>query len=293
MELNTGNRILITGANGQLGRALQKEFPDAVALTRNDLDITNPEALAAIDWSNFDVIINTAAYTKVDEAETDSGKALAQEINVSAVRELGRVASRNDLTLVHISSDYVFDGTKQSYDETDSFNPLSVYGKTKAEGDEIIKNLAKHYIIRTSWVVGDGKNFVRTMENLVKKNISPKVVNDQVGRLTFADTLASGIKHLLDSQASYGTYNLTNSGDVVSWADIAKQIYTEMGDSSDKVTPISTKEYYSDKDTPYIADRPKNSTLDLEKIEATGFNPPDWRSKLTDYIIKDTERGRQ
>lgn len=278
-------RIVITGANGQLGRALQKVYsnPDAVtALSREQLDITNPEEIESFDWNDVDIIINAAAYTKVDAAETPEEKDKARKVNVEAIHNLGRIAMQHDLTLVHVSSEYVFDGTKKIHSEDESPNPLSVYGQTKADGDKAAENVEKHYIIRTSWVVGDGNNFVKTMKSLANRGIKPSVVDDQIGRLTFADDLASGIKHLLDTKAPYGTYNLTNDGDSASWCEIAKRVYDISGASSNDVRPVSTEEYYKDKEC--VATRPKNSTLDLAKIKSTGFYPPRWEDKLSDYL---------
>jgi dTDP-4-dehydrorhamnose reductase len=129
------------------------------------------------------------------------------------VARLARIAVEYDLTLVHISSDYVFDGGRDIHDESESFTPLGVYGQTKAAGDAVISVVPRHYIVRTSWVIGEGNNFVRTMASLAERGIKPSVVNDQVGRLSFTQDIAAGIRHLLQSGAAYGTYNLSNNGD--------------------------------------------------------------------------------
>lgn len=275
-------RILITGTNGQLGRALQSLYPHAIALNHSQLDITNVSALERFDWSAVDVIINTAAYTNVDGAETPEGKELADTINHRAVQYLSEVATKHNLTLVHISSDYVFDGSKQIHDETEPFSPINCYGTSKADGDTAAAATPKHYIIRTSWVIGDGKNFVRTMKSLADRGVKPSVVDDQIGRLSFTNTIARGIKHLIDNGAPYGTYNLTNEGDPASWATIAKCVYGHVGANPDDVTPVTTADYYAGK--PGIAPRPFQSTLDLTKIKATGFTPTDWRTELTSYL---------
>lgn len=278
-------KIVITGANGQLGRALQKTYENksnVIALSHEQLDITDPQDIDQFDWSDVSVIINAAAYTKVDEAESPEGKEAAQKVNTEAVRNLGRIATQYGLTLVHVSSEYVFDGSQQIHTEDESFNPLSVYGQTKADGDKVAAEVEKHYIIRTSWVVGDGNNFVRTMKSLADRGIKPSVVNDQIGRLTFADDLAKGIKHLLDTDAPYGTYNLTNDGEPASWCDVAKLVFDMSKASADDVTPVSTSDYYRGKEG--IAARPKNSTLDLTKIKSTGFYPPQWEDKLPEYL---------
>lgn len=270
--------VVITGANGQVGRALQKVYPQALALDREQLDITNQKAINEFNWDNVKVIINAAAWTDVDGAENPSNYNLVKAVNVDASRYLATAASQHDLTFVTFSSDYVFDGSQPIHNEDELFSPLNVYGKTKADGDLEAATTIKHYIIRTSWVIGDGRNFVNIMQDLAARGAKPSVVNDQIGRLTFTDTLARGIKHLLEIGAPYGTYNLTNEGQPVSWADIAKIVFEKSGKSPSDVQPVSTAEYFADK--PNTAKRPLQSTLDLTKIEKTRFIPEDWRDKL-------------
>ena len=270
--------IVITGANGQVGRALQKVYPQALALDREQLDITDQKAINEFNWDNVKVIINAAAWTDVDGAENPSNYSLVKAVNVDATRYLATTASQHDLTFVTFSSDYVFDGSQPIHNEDEIFSPLNIYGKTKADGDLAAATATKHYIIRTSWVIGDGRNFVNIMQDLAARGIKPSVVNDQIGRLTFTDTLARGIKHLLETNAPYGTYNLTNEGQPASWAEIAKIVFEKSGKSPSDVQPVSTAEYFADK--PNTAKRPLQSTLDLTKIEKTGFIPEDWRDKL-------------
>lgn len=278
-------KVMITGAYGQLGRALAKLYPDATKVDRDSLDLTDFAALAKVDWRGYDVILNAAAYTNVDGAETAQGRRDAWNANVAAVRNLAKIARVNDLTLVHISSDYVFDGEREIHDENELYAPLSVYGETKAAADEIVATLDKFYVLRTSWVIGDGHNFVKTMRELARKNVKPKVVNDQIGRLTFTDELARGIKYLIDSRAAYGVYNLTGDGDSAGWDEIAKEVFALAGKSRDDVTGISTAEYFANAETP-IAPRPHFSTLDLAKIKAVGFAPRAWRDDLKNYVKK-------
>ena len=154
--------------------------------------------------------------------------------------------------------------------------------KTKADGDLAAATTTKHYIIRTSWVIGDGRNFVSIMQDLAARGIKPSVVNDQIGRLTFTDTLAHGIKHLLETNAPYGTYNLTNEGQSASWADIAKIVFEKSGKSSSDIQPVSTAEYFANK--PSAAQRPQQSTLNLAKIERTRFIPENWHDKLNNLL---------
>ncbi len=270
--------VVITGANGQLGRALRIIFPNAIALTRQELDITDEVAVKSFDWQPNSVIINAAAWTDVDAAENPENFQQVDLVNHRAVRYLAEAATTHGSTLVHVSSEYVFDGSRPIHNEDEPFSLLNVYGKTKADGDLAAATTTKHYIIRTSWVVGDGRNFVSIMQDLAARGIKPSVVNDQVGRLTFTDTLARGIKHLLATSAPYGTYNLTNEGQSASWADIAKIVFEKSGKSPSDVQPVSTAEYFADR--PNTAKRPLQSTLDLTKIEKTGFMPEDWRDKL-------------
>ena len=275
-------KILVTGANGQLGIAFRAEFPDAEFVTREELDITDPDLANARRWRDYQTIINAAAYTAVDQAETAEGRHDAWKVNVEAVASLSKIATEFGITFVNISSDYVFDGTVEIHDENEEFAPLGVYAQTKAAGDRVTQTVPRHYIIRTSWVIGEGNNFVRTMRSLAEKGVKPSVVSDQIGRLTFTEDLAKGIKHLLDTKAPYGAYNLSNDGEPASWADIAKAVYELSGKSADDVTPVTTEEYYAGKEG--IAPRPLQSTLDLTKIRNTGFDPRDWRESLKDYL---------
>lgn len=271
--------VFITGANGQLGQALQHVFPNATALSHQDLDITNKTAVDSFDWQHGSIIINAAAWTNVDAAEKPENFHQVDLVNHQAVRFLAEVATKHNLTLIHVSSEYVFNGSRIIHYEDELFSPLNIYGKTKADGDLAASTTAKHYIVRTSWVVGEGKNFINTMKDLAARNIKPSVVSDQIGRLTFTDTLARGIKYLLDANLPYGTYNITNEGPFVSWAEIAKIVFEKSGKPASDVRSISTAEYFSNK--PDSAKRPLNSILNLTKIEKTGFTPEDWRDKLS------------
>ncbi|MGK0722269.1 sugar nucleotide-binding protein [Leucobacter sp. W1478] len=274
-------RTLVLGANGQLGRALQQVLPHADFADRSRIDLFNEETLDRVRWADYDTVINSAAYTAVDAAETPEGRRDAWDANVTGVARLARIATEQGLTLVHVSSDYVFDGTKRMYHENDAFAPLGVYGQTKAAGDALVSTVPRHYIVRTSWVIGDGNNFVRTMASLAERGIDPNVVNDQIGRLSFTDDIAAGIVHLLQSRAAFGTYNLTNEGPVMSWADIAKLVYSGTGHDPERVSGTTTAEYFAGKQ---VAPRPLFSTLSLEKIKATGFTPRDARDALAAYL---------
>lgn len=280
-------RTLVVGARGQLGRALKVEFgPTADYVDRDQLDITDLDTLNARRWRDYDTIINAAAYTAVDVAESPQGRLDAWRANVTGVANLARVAHEHRLTLVHVSSDYVFDGSSdRAYVEDDQPSPLGVYGQTKAAADAIVATVERHYIVRTSWVIGDGNNFVTTMASLANKGIDPSVVNDQVGRLTFTPDLARGIRHLLSSRAAYGIYNLTGSGESMSWADVARAVFATIGHDPARVTGVSTRDYFASLAGP-SAPRPLNGVLDLGKIEKAGFTPNPSIDSLKDFLAR-------
>lgn len=282
----TKKRTFVVGGYGQLGNALRAEFPDAEFVDRDTFDMTSPEAWASRNWQDYDTIINAAAFTAVDAAETPEGALAAFNVNALALEHLAQVALKNHLTVVHVSSDYVFDGTKEVHAEDEAFNPLNIYGASKAAGDVIVGKVPQHYLLRTTWVVGDGNNFVKTMKNLAEKGIKPNVVNDQIGRLTFTEDLAKAIRHLIDTHAPYGTYNMTNEGKSISWVDIAKKTYELTGHNPDDVSGVSTEEYFAAQKEAgkAIAERPLQSTMDLSKIEQTGFKPREWNKALQQYI---------
>jgi dTDP-4-dehydrorhamnose 3,5-epimerase/reductase len=279
-------KIFITGANGQLGTALRGIYPNARSADISELDITDQKSVESFDWDGIDIIINAAAYTNVDGAETPEGRIAAWNVNAEAVANLVAVAAQKDMLLVHISTDYVFDGTQDIHTETEPFSPLSVYGASKAAGDLVVSLLPKFYILRTSWVIGEGKNFVRTMLDLGKRGISPTVVDDQIGRLTFTSELVKAIDHLLSNKSPFGTYNVSNSGDPVSWAAITRRIFELAGYNLD-VTGTTTNKYFAGKDN--IAPRPLNSTFDLSKLASTGFVSTTWDQDLQKYIDKEKD----
>ncbi|MCE0763088.1 dTDP-4-dehydrorhamnose reductase [Pseudonocardia kujensis] len=274
-------RALVLGAGGQLGKALAAALPTALALTRAELDLTDPAALAAVDWSAFDTVLNAAAYTKVDAAETPEGRRQAWAANAAAPAALARIATEHDLRLVHVSTEYVFDGTQDGpIPETAAVAPLSAYGASKAAGDAAVATAPKHWIVRPTWVIGDGANFARTMRTLAENGVSPTVVADQVGRPTLATDLATGILELLDAEP--GTYHLTNDGEPVSWADVARFVFAASGRNPQDVTGTTTDAYFADK--PDAARRPLNSVLDLTKAAKVGVTLPDWRASLEAYL---------
>ncbi|WP_296604009.1 bifunctional dTDP-4-dehydrorhamnose 3,5-epimerase family protein/NAD(P)-dependent oxidoreductase [Nocardioides sp.] len=277
-------RTLIIGSNGQLGRALALDFPEAdrVDLVGTDpvLDLTDPTAVGAWPWHEYDLVLNAAAYTAVDDAETTAGRPACWAANAQAPAVLARLAQEHGFTLVHYSTDYVFDGTEDTHVEDEPFSPLGVYGQSKAAGDLAVSTAPRHYLLRTSWVIGEGRNFVRTMQSLAERGISPSVVDDQVGRLTFTGELSRATRHLVESGAAYGTYNVTNDGPPTSWADLAREVFALTGRDPGDVTPVSTEEYAAGK---ALAPRPARSVLSLDKLARTGFVSEDARAALVRY----------
>ena len=289
------HKTLVLGAGGQLGEALRTAYADASHVEfadRADLDLTSTDLSSARAWRNYDTIINAAAYTGVDAAETAEGRVAAWAANVTGVAALSRVAAAHGITVVHVSSDYVFDGTAtRPYREDDAVAPLGVYGQTKAAGDQLVSTLPRHYIVRTSWVIGDGRNFVRTMLSLAADGVAPAVVDDQFGRLTSTSELARAIRHLTETGAPYGTYNVTGSGAVRSWADIAQRTFSLAGHDPGRVSGVVAADYFRAAAGP-VAPRPTNSALDLAKIEATGFVPVDSDELLERYVRSECHAAR-
>lgn len=278
-------KSLILGAGGQLGIALGQVIENVDAFTRAELDITDAARLEALDWNAYDNIVNAAAYTKVDLAETPEGSREAWRINADAVSAMAQAAAAHGKTFVHYSSDYVFDGLEPLYTEDAIPHPLSVYGMSKAAGDIAAQAVTRRYIVRSSWVVGEGNNFVRTMVKRAVQGLPTSVVHDQFGRLTFAEDMARATHHLLNELPEYGTYNVTGEGERTTWFIIAKRVFELVGADTSLVTPVTTQEYFAGKTS--IAPRPTHSTLDTAKIRATGFTAPDWQDSLIAYVDKE------
>lgn len=287
-------KIVIIGG-GQLGRSLKNLIPEATLITRSTVDVTDFKSLSRIlfDIEDLEVIVNTVAWTDVDGAEVEDGRETAVKVNADVVGILADIANFRRATLVHVSSDYVWDGKNSNHTEDEEINPMSVYGITKAYGDIFASKAYKHYIVRTSWLVGDSlptdskNNFVKTMVNLAIKGISPKVVDDQFGRLTFTSELSKAILHLIETDAEYGIYNVSNDGEVKDWCSFASNVfdlvskYTE-GIEIGEVFPVSTDEYMSGKKN--VAIRPVNSDFNLGKIKSTGYYPGDYSPLLESYV---------
>ncbi len=289
-------RTLVTGCNGQLGRAVRALAEERGVASSFDFcdvdefDFSDPGAYSRYDWDLYGTVINCGAYTAVDRAETPEGREAAWGANATGPALLARACAAHGVTLVHVSSDYVFDGTREVHDESEPLSPLNVYGQSKAAGDLAVAGCPRHYVLRSSWVIGDGRNFVRTMAALSDRCADPEdnlsevtVVDDQTGRLTFTKDMAESIFHLLDSHAPYGTYDCTGSGAVRSWADVAREVFDLRNGNGAAVRPVSTAEYYASAGGP-VAPRPAHSALDLARLEATGFPMPDWEEELAGYV---------
>lgn len=284
-------KILVTAANGQLGREISELVPDFEGyeftfLNRTMLDLSDPDAIKSyFAHKQFDVIINTAAYTTVDKAEEDVKTAKA--INTDAVKQLAEIAKESSAQFIHISTDYVFDGKNHKpYLETDQTNPQGAYGQTKLAGEEAMLAVdpANSAIIRTSWLYSSfGANFVKTMLRLGSERDELGVISDQVGTPTYAKDLAmvilTGIQNSKFKNQHTEVYHYSNDG-VCSWYDFAKAIF-EMSNIPCKANAIETKEY------PTPAERPHYSVLNKAKIkDELGVSIPYWKDSLKECLNK-------
>jgi dTDP-4-dehydrorhamnose reductase len=276
------NKILITGHKGMLGRALvdvaQRLGKDFTGLDLPECDLTSRKQVeTAVFDCEPDFILHGAAYTAVDKAESDA--AMAYLVNATGTQNICLAAQSLGIPLMHISTDYVFDGTKEGpYDEWDAANPQSVYGKSKYAGEFFVRSLCPmHYIVRISWLIGHGgANFVETMLKLAADKPALTVVNDQHGSPTFVNDLAPELFRLAENGA-YGTYHITNQG-FTTWFDLARKIM-ELTGSQTVVNPIRAIDY------PRPAPRPKNSCLSPRLYEnAIGIRMPSWEEGLKKYL---------
>ena len=281
MAAQIKQRLLITGANSQLANCLKMRVDDlpnveAIFATRQDLDISQQnEVDEFIKAKAFEYCINCAAYTAVDDAENDREKAF--QVNAKAVAYLAEACKRENVTLIHISTDFVFDGSKNTaYSEEDQPNPLNVYGQSKLKGEEEIRSiLSKHFIIRTSWLYSEyGNNFVKTMLRLGHQRENLSVVSDQVGSPTYAGDLADCILKIIHlGDVDYGLYHFANRGET-SWYGFACSIFNSAG-TSIRLEPISSEAFGSP------AKRPEYSLLNTYKIEkALSIEICNWQSSL-------------
>ena len=280
-------KILITGANGMLAKSVREKLSEGnelICTDVNELDITDESAvLKKVEEIKPEYIINCAAYTAVDKAEDVYD--LADKINADGPGNLAKAAKAVDAVLIHISTDYVFNGDldlSKSYVETDQVGPVTVYGKTKLHGEEEVqKNTDKFYIFRTAWLYGDGNNFVRTMLKLGTTKDEINVVSDQHGSPTYAEDLANIIKQAIEKKIPYGIYHTTNQG-FTTWYEFTKKIF-ELANISCKVNPVTTEKYIEIMKVKQ-AKRPFNSKLSKEKILSQGIEIPTWEEGLKRYL---------
>ena len=279
-------KILITGANGMLANSVRAKLSNNELILTDvaDLDITDKEAVIKfVEENKPEYIINCAAYTAVDKAET-AGK-IVEKINAEGPKNLAIAAKKSGAKLVHISTDYVFGGNlpiDKSYSEDDPKAPVTEYGRTKLLGEESIKeNTDEYYIFRTAWLYGEGNNFVRTMLKLGSTKDELNVVADQHGSPTYAEDLAEIIKQAIEKKIPYGVYHTTNEG-FTTWYDFTKTIF-EKANISCKVNPVTTEEYIKMMNV-VQAKRPENSQLSKEKLNSVGIEIPTWEDALDRYL---------
>ena len=290
-------KIFLTGKNGQLGHKLEKDLKqiyEVVATDRDTLDLIDTQFIKeTIHQVKPDLIINAAAYTNVDQAEKE--KDLVYKVNALAPKALSEAAKELDIPIIHISTDYIFDGTKkEAYEENDQPNPLSVYGITKWQGEEFVRQHPKHFILRTSWIFSsDGNNFLKSIFKLAQEKNSLNIIDDQWGSPTSVETLSKAIQIIiqyLDQKNNldvYGTYHVTSDGKT-NWYSYAKKILDtlesfkiELKLKKDYLNPISLDQY------PQDAIRPKNSKLNTDKFKKifmTYF--PHWENEINDTVLQ-------
>ena len=292
-------KVLVTGANGQLGwdmiLELKKRGHKPVATDISDsfeqdceyikLDITDEKAVhEVIAKIKPDAVVHCAAWTAVDAAEDEENKPRVYAINVLGTKYIAEACREADCKMIYISTDYVFsgEGTEPWEPDCEDFAPLNYYGETKLEGEFAVKNaLKKYYIVRTSWVFGShGNNFVKTMLRLAETHKEVRVVNDQIGTPTYTPDLARLLADMCETD-KYGVYHATNEGVYISWAEFAEEIFRAAGKDT-KVIPVTTEEYGISK-----AKRPRNSRMSKEKLTVSGFTAAlTWKEAVADYYFK-------
>ncbi len=284
-------RLVVTGANGQVGQELMRaDWPQGwtvTGLTSTDLDITDPDAVTKqITTINPDVIINAAAYTAVDAAEEAEDRATL--VNADGVLSLAEAANNVDAFLVHISTDYVFDGSKQDwYLETDQLSPIGAYGRSKAKGETAVREAKDHVTLRTAWVYGAlGSNFVTTMLRLASERDQIGVVDDQVGCPTSAADIAAAIVRIVQFRQDFGSlpsdlYHLAAPDDA-SWFEVAQAVFTSSAkEYAGQLKAITTEQY------PTPTARPANSRLNTDRLmDELGIQLPSWRESLPKVVLE-------
>ena len=283
-------KVLVIGANGQLGKDVSNELrsknietvtSDIIGKCDFSLDFTNEkETVDLVNEIRPDAIINCAAWTAVDAAEDGENKEKVYALNVTGVKNLVTASKKVNAKLMHISTDYVFDGQGDIPWKPDdkNYNPLCYYGETKLLGEQEVAKYDKYFIVRIAWLFGGPISFVNTMLKVGKTHNEVRVVNDQIGTPTYSKDLARLLVDMIQTDR-YGYYHATNEGGYISWYDFCKEIYLQANYPT-KVIPVSTKEYGLSK-----AVRPFNSRLDKSKLSDNGFiRLPDWKDALSRYL---------
>lgn len=277
-------KILVTGYKGQLGYDVVNEATsrgiEAIGVDIDEMDITNQEQVNTVMKSgNYDAVVHCAAWTAVDKAEEPELFETVKKVNATGTKYIADVCEELDIPMMYFSTDYVFDGEGTTpWNEYDERHPLNVYGLTKAQGEEFVEKLKKHFIIRIAWVFGkNGNNFIKTMLRLGKERGAVSVVNDQVGNPTYTYDLAKLVVDMIQTD-KYGKYHATNSGDFISWYDFACEIFKLAG-MDVQVTPVDSNQF------PAKAKRPKNSRMNQTELDKNGFNRlPAWQDALGRYL---------
>lgn len=277
-------RYLVTGVKGQLGydvvKELEKKGHTAIGVDREEMDITKEEQVRSVmEQTKFDGVFHCAAYTAVDRAEDEVE--LCRQINVNGTKYLAQVCKEQNIPMIYLSTDYVFHGQGEHFWKPDGeeIAPLNVYGQTKCEGEEVVRQLLeKYFIVRISWVFGlNGNNFIKTMLRLGKERGAVQVVNDQIGSPTYTKDLAKLLVAMIETK-QYGTYHATNEG-ICSWYEFACEIFKQAGMEEVQVTPVASDAF------PVKAKRPSNSRMSKEKLEEKGFERlPSWQDALKRYL---------
>lgn len=280
------SRFVIFGSDGRLGRALSSSIPNAQKLTGREIRGLSYEELARlVPRGSF--LINCVGMTNVDLAESPEGFRDATAANNFWVSDLASVANETDSTLIHFSSDYVFNGSKDSpYSENDPLLPISKYGLSKALGDYAAQRANKLFLFRISWLLDQEQfDFVPQIVRRLQAGSGLRVVNDQIGRPTFPQDIVEAVDHVAKTSPPYGTYNLTGKGEKTSWLKLALEIATILDLDANLITPVAASEYFQGQE--FYAERPKNSVLDTSKLNATGFSSSEnWKERLAS-LVKD------
>lgn len=277
-------KLLVTGYKGQLGYDVVNEATsrgiEAVGVDIDEMDITNQEQVnTVIKSDNYDAVVHCAAWTAVDKAEEPELYDTVIKVNATGTKYIADVCEELDIPMMYFSTDYVFDGEGTApWNEYDERHPLNVYGLSKAQGEEFVEKLKKHFIIRIAWVFGkNGNNFIKTMLRLGKERGAVSVVNDQIGSPTYTYDLAKLVVDMIQSD-KYGKYHATNSGDFISWYDFACEIFKQAG-LDVEVTPVDSNQF------PAKAKRPKNSRMNQTELDKNGFDRlPAWKDALERYL---------